>query len=113
MDPRFDNLPGVEYHTITYENYEYKKLGKGDALTKVKNEREPVKHCRFVRPKRDADGNFIHSTRGVVPRTLMDLLQERKNIRKRMKTETDAFKLQVMDSAQLAAKVVANSVSSL
>ena len=110
MDTAYADVPGVTYETVDYENYQFLKLGKGDALTKVLNDKEPVKHCTFVQPARLADGRIDDSTRGVIPRILMGLLAARKATRKLMATQSDPFKRGLLDSLQAAYKVTANSV---
>lgn len=62
MDPKYDNLPGVEYLTISYEE------GSGDTTRTVS--------CRFAQ----IEG------KGVLPRILMQLLKQRKATRKRMES---------------------------
>ena len=109
-DPGYMNMPGIEYETIEYDNYEFLKLGKGDKLTKVLNEKEPKKYCVFAQPKKDADGKMIDSSRGVIPRILQNLLAERKATKKKMAKETDPFKAGLYNAQQNALKVVANSV---
>ena len=104
-DPAFANLPGVEYKTIEYQNYQYLKLGKGDVLTKTLNKAEPIKRCTFVQPKRGPDGKVIDSTRGVIPRILQGLLGARKATRKRLAQESDPFKRALLDALQAAFKV--------
>lgn len=103
---------GVDYHTVSYENWEYVKTGKGDAYTKRISATEPIKHCTWVLPKKDAEGKVIESSRGLIPRVLIRLLAERKATKKRMAKEPDAFKAAILDSVQLALKIVANSVRS-
>lgn len=110
MDPKYDNLPGLEYETITYDNYEYQRLGKGDAVTKVLNKREPVKTCRFVQPRKNADGTIEEESRGVLPRILIKLLAARKAAKKRMAQESDPGKKKLLDGLQSALKITANSV---
>lgn len=110
MDPQYDNLPGITYKDIVYDNYMYIKKGKGDTLTKVINEKEPVKTCRFVQYERDENGVPINETRGVIPRILQKLLKARKDTRNKIKNEPDQFKKQVLDGLQLAYKVTANSL---
>ncbi|CAL5226530.1 g9379 [Coccomyxa viridis] len=109
-DPTHDNLPGLEYETINYDNYEYRRLGKGDAVTKVLNEKEPVKTCRFVQPKKSADGTIDEASRGVLPRILIKLLAARKAAKKRMAQESDPAKKKLLDGLQSALKITANSV---
>ena len=110
MDSAYADLPGVEYDAIEYDNYLFQKLGKGDVRTKVLNPDEKTKRCVFVQPKKDADGNIIKESRGIIPRILLDLLDARRNTRKRMAKEPDPFKRALLDAAQLAYKITANSV---
>jgi DNA polymerase elongation subunit (family B) len=67
LDPKYDNLPGVEYLDISYDVYE----GSGDEKKKIGE-----KVCRFVQPP---DGN-----KGVIPNILMHLLRQRKLTRKKI-----------------------------
>ena len=67
IDPKYDNLPGVEYLDISYDLYE----GKGDK--KVKN---GVRTCRFVQ--------LPNNKKGVIPDILQKLLKARKTTRKKM-----------------------------
>ena len=114
----FDNLPGREYVTVSYDNYEYIYSGnrtvKGETLpgkfNKIINKEEPVVHSRFVQPQRDSAGNIIESSRGIIPRILIKLLKTRKDIKKRMASEKDAFKVKLLDAAQQAVKITANSL---
>jgi hypothetical protein len=71
----------------------------------------PTKLCRFRQPNKDpVTGKIIDEDRGIIPRTLMKLLAKRKATRKMMITETDPFKLAVLEGLQLAYKVTANSL---
>ena len=70
-DPKYDNLPGVDYCTVSYDLYE----GVGDKKVKVGE-----KHCKFVQLP---DGE-----KGLIPQILMKLLKQRKNTRKKMEYET-------------------------
>lgn len=70
-DPAYDNLPGVNYLTVTYDIYE----GVGDKKKKVDE-----KSCKFVQ--------LPNKEKGVIPRILMKLLTQRKNTRKKMEYET-------------------------
>jgi DNA polymerase delta subunit 1 len=71
MDPKYDNLPGVEYLDISYDIYE----GLGDKKAKVGE-----KVCRFVQ--------FPNNEKGVIPRILMKLLKARKDTRKKIEFQT-------------------------
>lgn len=65
LDPRYDDLPGVEYVTITYDIlHEGEKVGE--------------QRCRFAQP------NASNGRRAVLPRILEHLLRQRKLTRKRM-----------------------------
>jgi DNA polymerase delta subunit 1 len=70
-DPKYDNIEGVDYMTITYDIYE----GTGDKKRKVSE-----KACKFVQ--------FKNNEKGIIPRILMKLLTQRKNTRKKMEYET-------------------------
>lgn len=71
LDPKYDNLPGVEYLDITYDVYDYIN----DKKTKVGE-----KVCRFVQSP--------NGEKGVIPRILMKLLKARKDTRKRIEYQT-------------------------
>lgn len=117
-DAAFDNLPGREYVTVTYDNYEYiysgNRVVNGNILegkfNKVINKEEPVVHSRFVQPLKDESGKIIDSSRGILPRILMKLLKTRKDIKRRMEKETDPFRVKLLDAAQQAVKITANSL---
>lgn len=70
-DPKYDNLPGVDYCTVTYDLYE----GTGDKKAKVGE-----KHCKFVQ--------LPNGEKGLIPQILMKLLKQRKNTRKKIEYET-------------------------
>jgi DNA polymerase elongation subunit (family B) len=70
-DPAYDNLPDVDYCTVTYDIYE----GVGDKKTKVGE-----KSCKFVQ--------LPNGEKGLIPQILMKLLTQRKNTRKKIEYET-------------------------
>ena len=70
-DPKYDNLPGVEYCTVSYDLYE----GTGDKKVKIGE-----KKCKFVQ--------LPNGEKGLIPQILMKLLTQRKNTRKKMEYET-------------------------
>lgn len=70
-DPKYDNLPDVEYLDISYDAYE----GAGDKKHKV-GERV----CRFVQ--------LPNNEKGIIPRILMKLLRKRKETRKKCEWRT-------------------------
>ena len=117
-DAAFDNLPEREYVTVSYDNYEFiyngNRIVKGEIFegkfNKVINKDEPVVHSRFVQPRKDESGNIIDASRGIIPRILMKLLKTRKDIKKRMSIEQDPFKAKLLDAAQQAVKITANSL---
>lgn len=84
LDQKYGNLPGVEYLDICYDTA-----------------RPEETTCRFAQNKK-----------GVLPRILMQLVQERKKARRRMETDAslDDFQRAVLDGLQLAYKVTANSL---
>ena len=83
-DPEYDNLPGVKYYDCNYRN--------NDGTTS---------HVRFAK---------VPEKFGIIPQVEMDLLSERRAVKKQMKKETDPFQKKVLDGKQLALKVTANSV---
>ena len=70
-NPKYDNLPGIEYKTVTYDIYE----GVGDKKVKVGEN-----SCKFVQ--------LPNNEKGIIPRILMKLLTQRKNTRKKIEYET-------------------------
>ena len=92
IDPKFDNLPGIEYIEVPYDLYE----GEGDNKRVVGRQ-----VCRWARPNKEG---------AVLPRILKDLLAQRKATRKKIETEPDPFVKAVLDGLQLAYKVTANSL---
>ena len=78
LDPKFDNLYGVEYLDIPYDLYE----GIGD-----KKKKTGEKICRFVQTKE----------KGVLPQILMTLLRQRKETRKKIEFMT----IQCVDNTQI------------
>lgn len=100
---------GITVKDIEYDNYIYRRKGK--TVKKERNPDMPTKICRFRQPNKDpSTGKIIDEDRGIIPRTLMKLLAKRKATRKMMITETDPFKLAVLEGLQLAYKVTANSL---
>lgn len=68
---KYDNLPNVNYLTLSYDVYE----GEGDKKVKT-----GIKECKFVQPK--------NNEKGVIPRILMKLLKARKDTRKKIEYKT-------------------------
>jgi len=64
LDPKYDNLPGVDYLNISYDMYDNDKNKIGERV------------CRYYQPK---DG-----AKSLIPKILMKLLQARKITRKRI-----------------------------
>lgn len=71
IDPKYDNLPGVEYNVISYDIYS----GTGD-----KKEKVGEKQCKFVQ--------LPNNEKGVIPRILQKLLKARKDTRKKIEYQT-------------------------
>jgi hypothetical protein len=101
---------GVDFQVIRYENFVYRKTGRGDATVKELNELCPVASSTFMLPKTDANGNIIDASRGVLPRTLMRLLDARKATKRKMAASNDPFQVMLLDALQSSFKVVANSL---
>lgn len=71
IDPKYDNLEGVEYLDISYDVYDMvddKKVKVGEKV------------CRFVQ--------LPNGEKGVIPRILMKLLKARKDTRKKIEYQT-------------------------
>jgi len=83
-DDKYLNLPYITYYTSMYVD------NNGNNKT-----------CKFAKKN-----NKI----GVIPTILNNLLQERKNVKKKMKIEKDSFKYSILDAKQLALKITANSL---
>jgi DNA polymerase elongation subunit (family B) len=80
----YDNLPEYSYLNITHDTYEYHPKGK--TMEKVKT---GYMECRFAQ----FDG-------AIMPSILEELLDARKKTRTKMKTEKDAFMLNVLEQRQ-------------
>ncbi len=83
-NPEYDNLPGVKYYNANFKESD-----------------GSIQYRRFAQ----IDNKF-----GVIPSILDNLMNERKLIKKQMKTTTDPFKLKILDAKQLAVKITANSL---
>jgi DNA polymerase elongation subunit (family B) len=83
-DPLYDNLEGITYYNAVYKENDGSN-----------------KYVRYAK-----QGNKL----GVIPSILDNLLKERKNVKKLMKTEKNPFKYKILDAKQLAVKVTANSL---
>lgn len=81
LNPKYDNLEGFEYKTISWSD-----------------------------EKGDYNYKFVQNTETILPDLLRDLINERKRVKKEMKIEKDEFKLMVLDGFQLALKISANSI---
>ena len=92
---------GVDYHKVSYTNYEYKEKGK--SIIKEVNQEIPTITCYFATQQ-------LMGHEGIIPNVLNDLLTKRKETKQRMKYETNEFKKKLLDGLQLAYKVTANSV---
>ena len=83
-NPKYDNIEGVTYFNSSFKD----------------NEGQTI-NLRFAK---------IGDKLGVIPTILTNLLKERKNVKKIMNGETDAFKYKILDAKQLALKTTANSL---
>lgn len=91
-DPKYDNLPNVEYKDVSY-------IEGGRTIT-----------CRWARRLvLDEHGNRVQE-KGILPKLLSRLLDERKAVRAKMKFEKDEFQKSVLNGLQNALKVTCNSV---
>lgn len=98
---------GIEFEDVTYDNYISILIGK--TWKKEIHKKNPRVTCRYIKPPK-INGNIDNTKRGVLPKILMKLLQERKKTKQLIKTEKDQFKRSILDGLQLAYKVTANSL---
>lgn len=92
-DPKY--LRDTKYHTIKIsENEKYHFVLPEETA-------EEDKHNPEVQKNRKG--------RGILPRILIKLLQERKDVKKKMAKETDPFKKRILDGLQLSIKLTCNS----
>jgi DNA polymerase delta subunit 1 len=89
-DPEFDNLPGVEYFDMNWDEDDTDADG---------NE-----------IKRNVNVRFVQNRTGIMPKILDRLWKERKAIRKQMKGLKDENLYAVLNGVQLAIKVSMNSI---
>lgn len=99
---------GLKFVDVSYTNYKY--VPKGKQWIKIVNTNMPVITCRYVQPFEEIENKIDDEKRGIIPRILQKLLGARKATRKKQKTESDAFKWNVLEGQQLAYKVTANSL---
>lgn len=97
----------LECEDIYYDNYIF--VRKGKSKKRFLNKENPVVICRFIQPRKDEMGKIIDSTRGKIPQILIKILAERKLAKKQKAKETSEFRIQLMESTQLAYKLTANS----
>ena len=89
-DPEFDNLPGIEYFDMNWDEDDTDADG---------NE-----------IKRNVNVRFVQNRTGIMPKILDRLWKERKAIRKQMKGLKDENLYAVLNGVQLAIKVSMNSI---
>lgn len=87
-DEAMDNLPGAVYETICYDNKQDDKV-----ISRTE--------CRYVQSE---------TYTGTLPLIERMLLSQRRDVKKLLKTTTDAFQIDVLNGQQLAYKLVANSL---
>lgn len=99
LDKEFDNLEGYEYITIEIDAKDSLELGgiMDYGNSQVNNEGKEIY-------------KFVKNTESILPDILESLIVERKNVKNKMKTEKDPFKLMIYNGFQLALKVSANSI---
>ncbi len=90
------HLKEVRYHTI--------KLNENEQYHFVLPEKTAEEDKHNAEVQRNRKG------RGILPRILINLLQSRKDVKKRMATETNPFKKALLDGLQLSYKLTCNSI---
>jgi len=105
---KYDNLPGVTYIDVEYDNYiyvpDYTKNGKlKKNKKKIIDVNNPRIKCRYVQ--------YADGSKGIIPRILQKLLQSRKDTRKvQSQYSKKSFEWAVKEGEQLAYKITANSL---
>lgn len=100
-DPEFDNLDGIEYEDIVWEE------DTGEKLTIVSSDGKEVE----IDVKKHIKVRYVQNKKGIMPKILERLWKERKTIRKQMKTlSPDDPLYAVLNGVQLAIKVSMNSI---
>jgi DNA polymerase elongation subunit (family B) len=94
LDARYDNLPGVEYKTITYDKYEM--VQSAIPGRKPKRVKAGVQTCRFAQT----------AQKGVIPRILEDLISQRKATRKLIEHKRVTLARATGDASSLGVVVV-------
>jgi DNA polymerase elongation subunit (family B) len=93
---QYDNLKGVAYTDIEYDNMIDDPEDTRKAKRKIKS---GTRVCRYAQDRI-----------GTIPKIVAGLLAARKAKRNEAAKETDAFKIALLDSEQLAYKLTANSL---
>jgi DNA polymerase elongation subunit (family B) len=92
----YDNLPGVRYTDIEYDNM----IDDPEDMRKMKRKiKAGTRVCRYAQ-----------DVIGTIPKIVAGLLAARKAKRKEGEKETDPFRKALLDSEQLAYKLTANSL---
>ena len=74
---------GYEIEDVAYDIYKWEREAGKKTRTKVNTGEKKV--CRYVQPRREEDGSIKTEKRGIIPRILQSLLDQRKRTRKRIK----------------------------
>jgi DNA polymerase delta subunit 1 len=92
--PKYENLDGIDYEHFNWNNGHYEVDN---------NKKKEVREDK-------GDYIFVKNKKGLVPAILERLWEERKNVKKQMKQETDPFAKMILNGKQLAIKVSMNSI---
>lgn len=87
------------YNIISFDKFEMKRRENSRSTKKVKYV-SGIKQCVYVEKEE----------KGVAPTLLIELLQQRKKIKRMMKEEQNSFRKRIYDGLQNAYKITANSV---
>jgi DNA polymerase elongation subunit (family B) len=102
---KYDNLPGVEYVNIEYDDYHW-VIPNGKGKARVKSSTKKIREKTGTKTV----NRYAQNEKGILPLILIELLTERKATKKRMEAETDPVIEKILDGLQLAYKVTANSL---
>lgn len=100
IDEKYDNLPGVDYLTVEWEEDEEELNEKQESYTPPK----------YTGKKLQYRYRYAQNNESILPTLLNELYTSRKAVKKMMGKEDDPFKKSVLNSRQLAIKVSMNSI---
>lgn len=106
LEQRYNNLPGFEYATHTWEDVEEVEDLEADySQLDKRRKKAPTKKIPKIQ-----SFTYVKNTPGILPEILKELTFSRKKYKKLMASTTDPFEKEIYNKCQLAVKVSMNSV---